>query len=262
MDNNKINNKKRFYISLIVGVLAILSLSFTVREIKNASDKLASINKAKNSLEKDTDTKINNEISSNYALKENLDKKDNNSQNENISGKSESDNNKKNKKISENDKEGKTKETIAINDRDKNIAKLTFNEEVGLMWPLKGDIVKNYSVDKLVYFPTLGVFKANPAVFISAKEGDEVKSAYKGVVTSVGQDKELGKYVEMAIGNNYTLLYGQLTDIQVTEGDKVEEGDVLAYIASPSPFYTKEGSHLYLKVIQAGKTVDPMILLR
>ena len=58
MNINKMNNKKRFYISLIVGVLAVFSLSFTVREIKNASDKLASINKAKNSLEKDIDTKI------------------------------------------------------------------------------------------------------------------------------------------------------------------------------------------------------------
>ena len=74
------------------------------------------------------------------------------------------------KKTLENDtvQEEKTKETIAINNRDKNIAKLTFNEEVGLMWPLKGDIVKNYSDDKLIYFPTLGVFKTNPAIFISA----------------------------------------------------------------------------------------------
>ena len=204
MNINKISNKKRFYISLIVGVLAVFSLSFTVREIKNASDKLASINKAKNSLEKDIDTKINNEISSNYALNEKLEKKNTNSQNESKGSKSENVNNQieKDKKILENDtvKEEKTKETIAVNNRDKNIAKLTFNEEVGLMWPLKGDIVKNYSVDKLVYFPTLGVFKANPAVFISAKEGEEVKSAHKGIVTNVGQDKELGKYVEIAIG--------------------------------------------------------------
>ena len=266
MNINKISNKKRFYISLVVGVLAAFSLSFTVREIKNASDKLASINKAKNSLEKDIDTKINNEISSNYALNENLEKKNTNSQNESKGSKNENVNNQtdQDKKTLENDtlQEEKTKETIATNNRDKNIAKLTFNEEVGLMWPLKGDIVKNYSVDKLVYFPTLGVFKANPAIFISAKEGDEVKSAHKGIVTSVGQDKELGKYVEIAIGNDYTLLYGQLTDIQVEEENKVEEGDTLAYVASPSPYYTKEGSHLYLKVMQDGKTVDPMLLLR
>ena len=115
MNINKMNNKKRFYISLIVGVLAVFSLSFTVREIKNASDKLASINKAKNSLEKDIDTKINNEISSNYALNEKLEKKNTNSQNESKGGKSENVNNQieKDKKILENDtvKEEKTKES-------------------------------------------------------------------------------------------------------------------------------------------------------
>ena len=268
MNINKMNNKKRFYISLIVGVLAVFSLSFTVKEIKNASDKLASINKAKNSLENNTDAKINNEISSNYALNESLEHKKDIYQKESINNKVKSDDskveNKGNKDILQNEtnKKEDSKETIAITNRDKSIAKLTFNEEIGLMWPLKGDIVKNYSVDKLVYFPTLGVFKANPAVFISAKEGDEVKSAHKGVVTSVGQDKELGKCVEISIGDNYNLLYGQLTDIQVSEGDEIEEGVVLAYVASPSPYYTKEGSHLYLKVTQNGETVDPMLLLR
>ena len=78
----------------------------------------------------------------------------------------------------------------------------------------------------------------------------------------LAEDKELGKYVEISIGDNYTLLYGQLTDIQVSEGDEIEEGVVLAYVASPSPYYTKEGSHLYLKVTQNGETVDPMLLLR
>lgn len=268
MNINKISNKKRFYISLMVGVLAILSLSFTVREMKNAGDKLASINKAKNNLEKDTETKISNEISSNYALNENLEDRTSNNyieksgiDSKNNSDKNNVESNKKNKQ-DDTKNEGETKETLAINNRDKAIAKLTFNEEVGLMWPLKGDIVKNYSDDKLIYFPTLGVFKTNPAIFISAKEGDEVKSAHKGVVTNVGQDKELGKYVEIAIGNDYTLLYGQLTDIQVALGDKVEEGDLLAYVASPSPYYTKEGCHLYLKVSQNDKTVDPMLLLR
>ena len=151
MNMNKISGKKRFYISLFVGILALFSLSFTVKEIKNASDKLASINKAKNSLENNTDAKINNEISSNYALNESLEHKKDIYQKESINNKVKSDDskveNKGNKDILQNEtnKKEDSKETIAITNRDKSIAKLTFNEEIGLMWPLKGDIVKNYS---------------------------------------------------------------------------------------------------------------------
>lgn len=277
-EKNKINkvtkiNKKRYYISVVAGILAVLSLTYTVKEIQKAGDKLASINKAKNSLEQSTDTKINNEISSNYVLndienninKQDIDKKSkNNYTNNNIEDSNKDKNiDKENNNTDSNEKkEEKTTETLAINDVNKSISKLTFSEELGLLWPIQGDILKNYSIEKLVYFPTLGVFKSNPAVFISAKEGDKVKAAHKGIVTEVGQDKELGKYVEMAIGNNYTLLYGQLSDIQVVKGDKVEEGDTIAYIATPSPFYTKEGSHLYFKVTQNNNSIDPMLLLR
>ena len=283
MDINGQKNKKRYYIALFVGILAVLSLSYTVKGVKRVGDKLASINKAKNSLEQSTDTKISNEISSNYALNNKLDnknsvkkdlnkienkseRKDNINNTLGNTGGNETKGEKKNSNVSEkgnnNVENVETKETMAINNMNKSISKLVFNEEIGLLWPIQGDIVKNYSIEKLVYFPTLGVFKANPAVYISAKEGDKVKSAHKGIVTNVGQSKELGKYVEIAIGNDYTLLYGQLNDVQVAKGDKVEEGDIIAYIATPSPYYTKEGSHLYFKVSENGKTVDPMLLLR
>ena len=88
-----------FYISLFVGILALFSLSFTVKEIKNASDKLASINKAKNSLENNTDAKINNEISSNYALNESLEHKKDIYQKESINNKVKSDDSKVENKV-------------------------------------------------------------------------------------------------------------------------------------------------------------------
>ena len=128
MNMNKISGKKRFYISLFVGILALFSLSFTVKEIKNASDKLASINKAKNSLENNTDAKINNEISSNYALNESLEHKKDIYQKESINNKVKSDDskveNKGNKDILQNEtnKKEDSKETIAITNANIDIA--------------------------------------------------------------------------------------------------------------------------------------------
>lgn len=252
MDIKK-NSKKRFYVALLLGVFSLFTITYTVDSIRNVSDKLASINKAKNSLESSEDMKINNKISSNYQLSEDKVKESTNKYNDS----SES------KEVINVDDTKKAKEVNnSISEKNKSVSKLTFNEEVGLKWPVNGEVAKNYSMDKLIYFPTLGVFKANPALFISAQEGTNVKCAYKGKVTKVGENKEVGKYVEIDIGNEYKILYGQLDSVQVKEGDNVEEDRVIAKVAKVSSYYAKEGNHLYFMVTQNNEAVDPMLLLR
>ena len=51
---------------------------------------------------------------------------------------------------------------------------LDFKEEDGLVWPIVGDVLVNYSMDKTVYFPTLQQYKYNPAIVIAANKGDSI----------------------------------------------------------------------------------------
>ena len=119
-----------------------------------------------------------------------------------------------------------------VNNKDNK--KLSFDEEKGLVWPINGNIIKSYSIDKLVYFPTLEVFKVNPAVFIEGKENINIKSACNGIIKKIDQDTDIGKYVEVEIGNGYVLVYGQLKDILVNEGDDIKEGEVFAKLSKPT----------------------------
>ncbi|MCI5502237.1 MAG: M23 family metallopeptidase [Lachnospiraceae bacterium] len=140
--------------------------------------------------------------------------------------------------------------------------KHTFNEEKGLIWPVNGDVILKYSMNNTVYFKTLAQYKCNPAIAIAAKKGTAVKSAADGTVIKVGKNEEIGNYVTVDIGSNYTVTYGQLKDITVNNGKEVKEGELLGKIAEPTKYYTEEGSNLYLQVMENGKTVDPLLVLR
>lgn len=142
------------------------------------------------------------------------------------------------------------------------LSSLSFSEETGLLWPATGDVILNYSMDRGIYFKTLGQYRCNPAILIGGDAGNEVCSAAAGVVTSIDEDEETGLTLTMAIGNDYELVYGQLKDVQVAVGDRVEEGQTLAALEEPTKYYVSEGTHLYFKVLEKEEPVNPMLLLR
>ena len=135
---------------------------------------------------------------------------------------------------------------------------LDFKEEDGLVWPIVGDVLINYSMDKTIYFPTLQQYKYNPAIVIAAAQGAEILAAANGHVNSVGYDPVIGNNVVMDLGNGYELTYGQLENITVSEGSYVNVGDKIGTVASPTKYYSVEGTNVYFKLTKDGEPVNPM----
>lgn len=135
---------------------------------------------------------------------------------------------------------------------------LTFSDEDVLVWPISGNVLINYSMDKTIYFPTLEQYKYNPAIVIAANEGDLITAAASGKVISVFEDREIGHAVTMELGNGYEVTYGQLANILVSEGSYVTKGDVIAEVASPTKYYSIEGTNVYFKLTKDGVPVNPM----
>ena len=138
---------------------------------------------------------------------------------------------------------------------------LDFSEEDGLVWPIVGDILLNYSMDKTIYFPTLEQYKYNPAIVISANEGETITAAADGRVLSVSYDPQLGNTVVMDLGNQYELTYGQLDNITVSEGSYVTAGDIIGNVAFPTKYYSLEGANVYFKLTKDGEPVNPLVKL-
>ena len=139
---------------------------------------------------------------------------------------------------------------------------LSFSEEDKLLWPIVGNILINYSMDSPVYFPTLEQYKYHPAIVIQGKEGQNIVAAARGRVTKIEKTEELGNVITMELGNGYEVIYGQLGNIQVKEGDLVEQGAYIADIAKTTKYYSVEGDNVYFAVKKDGQPVNPMIKLQ
>lgn len=135
---------------------------------------------------------------------------------------------------------------------------LDFTEGDMLTWPIVGNVLVNYSMDKTVYFATLQQYQYNPAIIIAATEGEGIAAAADGQVTEIYQDPETGTTVVMNLGDGYELTYGQLTDLTVAEGDVVTTGEVIGKVAAPTMYYSVEGSNVYFKLTKDGQPVNPM----
>lgn len=139
---------------------------------------------------------------------------------------------------------------------------LNFDRSAGLLWPVSGQVVIPYSPDHGVYYYTLDQFGTSDAMVLSAAAGTEVKAAAKGVVTSIDENYRTGTTVTLALGNNTSLVYGQLEVENLQEGDVVEAGECIGTVAEPTRYFVVEGPNLYFQVMEGETSVNPEELLR
>ena len=139
---------------------------------------------------------------------------------------------------------------------------LEFGEDEQLLWPVVGNILIDYSMDKPVYFSSLQQYKYHPAIVIKAVEGQNITAAADGRIIGVEKDDQLGNVITMNLGDGYEVSYGQLTNIQVKVGDTVEQGAYLADVASPTKFYSVEGCNVYFSLKKDGVPINPMERLK
>ena len=138
---------------------------------------------------------------------------------------------------------------------------LSFGPDQDLIWPVVGNVIRNYNMDHVVYYPTLMQYKCSPAIVIDAEVGTEVKAARRGIITAIENSEETGVTVTTEIGDGYSLVYGQLSDVELAIGDKVNEGQVMGKIGEPTRYYIIEGSNLYFQVLKDEETLNPMLFL-
>ena len=146
----------------------------------------------------------------------------------------------------------KTKQTAAASE------KLHFSPEEGVIWPLDGNVILNYSMDATVYFATLDQYKYNPAVIIEGDVNSKVYSIAKGKVSSIRNDEVTGCTMTVDLGDGYQAVYGQLKELNFKEGDYMEAGHVLGYVGEPTKYFSVEGSNLYFELRKDGVPINPI----
>ena len=134
----------------------------------------------------------------------------------------------------------------------------SFQEGDTLQWPVVGEVLLDYSMDKAIYFSTMQQYRYNPSIVIAAKEGETITAAADATVKKIYHDAQTGDSILFDLGDGYELTYGQLTDITLEEGQQVKAGDVVGKVAAPTIFYSVEGSNVYFKMTKDGEPVNPL----
>ena len=133
-----------------------------------------------------------------------------------------------------------------------------FGEESTLAWPASGAVLISYSMDQTVFFSTLEQYKYNPALIIGGEVGETIAASAAGIVTNIEDTAQTGTTVTLDMGNGYSAIYGQLTDVPLAAGDYVAAGETVGILNEPTKYYSVEGPNLYFGILKDGEPVDPM----
>ena len=153
---------------------------------------------------------------------------------------------------------GENSLTAGSSQGDAQFMTLQFNSAERLGWPVRGNVILDYSMETTTYFPTLDQYKCNPALIIQGEVSTAVAAPADAYVASIGTNEEIGNYVVLELGNEYTAICGQLKDIQVAEDQYVAGGSVLGYVAEPTKYYSVEGDNVYFELQHKGQPVDAL----
>lgn len=96
----------------------------------------------------------------------------------------------------------------------------------------------------------------NGIVYGGIEEAFDVRSVLEGKVTSVKDDKLLGKVVTIEHTNNITSIYESLSEVTVKEGDQVSQGTIIGK-AGQSNLEKDLGNHILFEITIDGKYVNP-----
>ena len=124
--------------------------------------------------------------------------------------------------------------------------------------PLKGEVLAAFSMDQLVYSPTLADWRTHDGVDISAKPGTTVLAASAGTVSSVEDHPLMGTTVVIDHQGGYTTTYSNLqSKPTVQPGDLVTAGQIIGAVGTTAAAEAAQSPHLHFSVTLDGEAVDP-----
>lgn len=132
------------------------------------------------------------------------------------------------------------------------VPKLVFSK------PMNGEILKIYSIDKVIYSKTLELWKTHDGIDIKANIGSNVKSIEKGRVEKVYDDSFYGTTVVINHGQGYKSRYSNLSkNVLVTDGQSVVKGKIIGTVGNTSIGEIKDDPHLHFGLMKDNNIVDP-----
>ncbi len=160
-------------------------------------------------------------------------------------------------KTNDNKKEDKKEETKKDSKKDNEEKKET--KEVKFIAPLKGEIIREFANDSLVYSKTLEEWITHNGIDIKADKTSVVGAAAEGTVFAIKNDPRYGLTVIINHDNGYQTVYSNLLTAEfVVEGEKVEAGQTIGTVGNSATFEIGDDYHLHFEVLKDNKAIAPV----
>ena len=138
----------------------------------------------------------------------------------------------------------------------------TKEEEIIFKAPLKGEIIREYAKDSLVYSNTLQEWVTHNGIDIKADKTSVVKAASKGKVSSIKNDPRYGLTVIITHDGGYQTVYSNLlTSEFVVKGEQVEAGQSIGTVGNSASFETADDYHLHFELLKDSEYVNPEVYI-
>ena len=130
------------------------------------------------------------------------------------------------------------------------------------VWPLAGEIERDYSVSALHYDVTMHDWRTHSGIDIAGAEGASVVAARGGQVASVESDSLYGTVVTIDHGDGMHSVYANLSEqTAVNAGEWVDAGVVIGTIGHSALGEVSQAPHLHFELKRSGASVDPTVYL-
>lgn len=128
----------------------------------------------------------------------------------------------------------------------------TLPNESGFLRPVPGVITSYYGYR---VNPVTGEYKLHKGIDYAGKYGDPIKASKSGVVEYSGWISGYGNTIILGHGNGVQTLYPHAQTLNVSYGDTVSQGDIIATVGSTG---NSTGPHLHFEIRINGEAVDPL----
>ena len=137
-------------------------------------------------------------------------------------------------------------------------SKLKKEEKIEFEAPIKGEILKEFAKDSLVYSNTLQEWVTHNGLDIKADKTTVVKAAAKGTVSAIKNDPRYGLTVIITHDDGYQTVYSNLLTAEfVVKGEKVEKGQSLGTVGNSASFEIADEYHLHFELLKDNEYINP-----
>lgn len=136
-------------------------------------------------------------------------------------------------------------------------------KELVFEYPVEGELLREFSVEKLIYSETLDEWTIHQGLDIKADRTTVVKAAEDGTVVAIKNDPRYGLTVILEHEDGYKTVYSNLLTAEfVTEDEKVTKGQSIGTIGNSAVFEIADEPHLHFEMIKDGEYIDPKLYLK